>query len=182
MENQTNIKYKGEVTLKYKVGNKIIKTTKCNKGWAQLFRLIATLLTGNLSAEQLEVLRPTFIDIKWRPSGSDSDLAWQSCLYSRVPCVPLFYVENDSNINGGGVNYISSFTCTISYANLNKSVINENSETNLFLLSGEPYTDSDISTRLASLIVDTDSLLSMEPGSQVVVEWTMRFYNATYNG
>lgn len=75
MENQTNIKYKGEVTLKYKVGNKIIKTTKCNKGWAQLFRLIATLLTGNLSAEQLETLRPTFIDIKWRPSGSDSDLA-----------------------------------------------------------------------------------------------------------
>lgn len=178
MDNQTSIKYKGEVTLKYKMGDKVIKVKKCNRGWSQLFRLIALLLTGNLTTEQLDIMKPTFIDIKYRPSGSTSDNSWNSCLYSRVPVVPTFYVENDSTVEGGNVNYISCFTCTISYANLNQSLLDENSETNIFLLSGESYTTNDISTRLAALIVDTDSLLSMEPGSQVVVEWTMRFYNA----
>lgn len=178
MENQTSLKYKGEVTLKYKIGDKVIKTKKCNRGWSQLFRLIAVLLTGNLSNEQLDIMKPTFIDIKYRPPEATSDNAWNSCLYSRVPVIPSFYVENDATVEGGGINYISCFTCTISYANLNQSLLDENSVTNIFLLSGEPYTGSDISTRLAALVVDTDSLLSMEPGSQVVVEWTMRFYNA----
>lgn len=181
MENQTSIKYIGEVILKYKIGDKVIKEKRFNRGWSQLFRLIALTLTGNMSAEDLDTLKPTFIDIKYQPEGTSGDMSWNSCLYSRVPVVPSFYIENDETVEGGGVNYISCFTATISYSNLNQSLLSENDTTNIFLLSALPYQGSDVSTRLAALKVETDSLLSMQPGSQVIVEWTMRFYNGSYN-
>ena len=37
MDNQTSIKYKGEVPLKYKMGDKVIKVKKCNRGWSQAY-------------------------------------------------------------------------------------------------------------------------------------------------
>ena len=77
------------------------------------------------------------------------------------------------------------FTVTISFSNLNSSLISEfdeNTEAALFLLSGEPYEnagdDADSITRMASLGVDAQSVRDMLPGSQVIVEWTMKFYNA----
>ena len=179
---ETGLQYKGEVTLSYKIGNKIIKRIKCNKGWSQLFKFISLALTGNLTSEQLDILKPTFIDLKYKNNEH-----WDSCLYSRIPVTPSFTSEASSGVNGipGGVEYISVFTVTISFSNLNSSLISEfdeNTEAALFLLSGEPYEnagdDADSITRMASLGVDAQSVRDMLPGSQVIVEWTMKFYNA----
>lgn len=181
MKSQTNLSYKGEVTLKYKVGNKVIKVKKFNKGWSQLFRLIALILTGNMTVNQLKLLRPTYVDLKYKDNG-----VWKSCIYSSVPVTPSFTTEIDNNIDGG-VSYISVFTVAISYSNLNQSIIDtfdtetENkTETAMFLLSGEDplSAEDDSNTRLASLNVDCASIAEMLPGSQVIVEWTMKFYNA----
>lgn len=176
MSNQTNISYKGEVTLKYKVGNKIIKKKVFNKGWSPLFKLISLILTGNMTPEELSILRPTYIDMKYENNG-----AWTSCLFSKVPVTPSFMSVNDPTIDGG-VSYISVFSVTISYSNLDNSIVsNFDSNTNcaMFLLSGQPVASSDDSSiRMASLQVDPESVKEMAPGSQVIVEWTMKFYNA----
>lgn len=180
---ETGISYKGEVKLTYKIGDKTIRVKKFNVGWSPLFRLFSLVLTGNITNEQLDLMKPTYVDLKYL-----NNTHWDSCLYSRIPVTPSFISESDSRIPGG-LGYVSVFAITISYSNLNQALITgfntdtePKTETALFLLSGEPYNnvgeDADAPIRLASLGVDPKSIQDMLPGSQVIVEWTMKFYNA----
>lgn len=175
--NETGLAYVGEVTLSLKIKDKIIKKVSYNKGCSQLFRLLALVLTGNMTTESLDILKPTYIDVKYEDDGD-----WESCLYSKIPVIPSFYMEEDVTVEGNQ-NYISSFSSTISFSNINDSVVQasgfDEKEVRLFLLSGEEYTGSDDSiTRLATLKVSPASLQSLQPGSQVIVEWSMKFKNA----
>lgn len=173
---ETGLKYRGEVTLSYKIGNKIIRKKVFNKGWSPLFKLISLTLTGNMTSEEMSILRPTFVDMKYKNNG-----VWSSCLFSKVAVIPSFTSVSDPSIDGG-ISYISVFSSTISYSNLNEPLItglDDDTECALFLLSGEPLVSSDDSSiRMASLQVDMSSVKEMQPGSQVIVEWTMKFYNA----
>ena len=107
---ETGLGYKGEVTLTIKLGDRIIKKKTYNKGWSQLFRLIALTLTGNQSNEDLNRLKPTYIDMMFL-NGQGS---WETCLFSVVSTVPSFYYETDGKMAGyGDINYISAFTASI---------------------------------------------------------------------
>ena len=171
----TGIGYKGEINLTIKLGDSTISRKVYNKGWSQLFRLIALVLTGNMSSEEFNSLKPTYIDIMYK----NSDNVWETCLFSVTPVVSSYSYEEDNKMNGyGGINYISSFAVTISYSNLDISKIDdfdaENTDCRIFLLSGEL-------SKLASLKVDPQALKDLQAGSQIIVDWTMKFFNVGDN-
>lgn len=174
---ETGLCYQGEVTLTFKIGDKVIRKKTYNKGWSPLFRLIALTLTGNMSNENLQRLKPTYVDMRFLNNGGD----WETCLFSMTPTVPSYYYEEDSKMaDYGGINYISAFTCTISFSNLDISKtanFNDSTDCRLFLLSGEVGSASAEAVNMASLWIDALTIKEMQAGSQVIVDWTMKFYN-----
>ena len=176
--NETNISYIGEVTLKLKIGDRIVRTVTHNVGWSPLFKFISLALSGNLSTDTLNALRPTFIDVRYA-----SGLSWVSCLYAPLPITPSFYSMPGNDMSEvGGLNYLSIFSCTISYSMLNMSIVqslSDSADVRLFLLSGEALSSPSDDTNMVTLMVDADSVKSIQPGSQVIVEWTMKFCNQT---
>lgn len=180
MGNTTSVGYVGEVTLTYKLNGKTIKVKKFNKGWSNLFRFIALCLTDNM--DTLSSSRPQYLDIKCKKVNTTN---WESCLFKRIPVTPSFTYEQDAEMdNYGGVNYFSVFTTTISYGMLNLSQLDRygsdpQDECALFLLSGDDYNvaDGDASVRMAQLLLDLDSLKTIQAGTQILIEWVLKFYN-----
>ena len=180
-ELNTNMNYVGEVTLTYIVNGKKLKVKKYNKGWSRLFYFIARCLGDAQNPGTIMVERPQLLDIKCRHEGGN----WESGLYSYVPVTPSYsYVTDNSMTDYGGLNYYATFTATISFNTVNTTFLqqytNQTDSCALFLMSGSttPYTPAnDSAYRMAQLLLDVASLATIDPGTQVIVEWNMKFSN-----
>lgn len=175
----TGAGYVGEVTLTYIVDDKKIKVKKYNKGWSRLFQFIARSLSSDFNTG---VGRPKFLDIKCRAQSPDA--VWETCLFNYVPVsASLNYWDDISMNNYGGVNYYATLTATISFNMINKAILDgyiSSDDCALFLLSemGDGVTPStDSPYRMAQLLLDISSLKSVNPGTQVIVEWNLKFFN-----
>ena len=179
----TGTGYVGEVTLTYIVNGKKLRVKKYNKGWSKLFEFIARCLgdaEGSHRSDSIESGRPKFLDIKCKHSGGN----WESCLFNYVSVSPSYTSWIDSSMQDyGGVNYYATFTTTISYNMINQAILaqyDSSDDCALFLMSGSDgtyYASDDLNYRMAQLLLDISSLKSVSAGTQVIVEWNLRFYN-----
>ena len=180
----TGAGYVGEVELTYIVDGKRIRIKKYNKGWSRLFQFIARCLGDTMNANTIPAGRPQFLDIKCKHK-EQGPTYWTSCLFSMIPVSPTVnYWVDDSMINYGGVNWFATFTTTISYNMINQAILgqypNGDDDCALFLMAGSDTTyssTSDDEYRMAQLLLDVESLRAVNPGTQVIVEWSLKFYN-----
>ena len=180
----TGTGYVGEVNLTYIVNGKKTKVKKYNKGWSRLFQFIARCLGDTMNVNTILAGRPQFLDIKCKHAAEGSE-KWASCLFNMIPVSPTInYWDDTSMINYGGINWFVTFTTTISYNMINQAILgqypNGDDDCALFLMAGSETTyssESDDEYRMAQLLLDLESLRAVNPGTQVIVEWSLKFYN-----
>lgn len=176
----TNTGYVGEVTLTYITHGKKVKVKKYNKGWSRLFQFIARCLGDSINTDNG---RPKFVDIKCQHRGNDG--TWESCLFNYIPVTgSVNYFEDATMVNYGGLNYFATMTATISFNMINQAVLGqylEEDDCALFLMAGAEegsYSSTyDNPYRMAQLLLDIRSLKDVAPGTQVIIEWDLKFYN-----
>lgn len=156
---QTNIVYTGSVNLSVKNKEKIIKSTYHNSGLSELFRLISKSISGNgLNLDEC----PQYIDLRYRVG---IDPSWKTCLINKQSITQRDYFQE----NGF---WVSKFATNIPYSEFTIPPQNSAFKNASFRL----YIESK-NTDLAFIDVDFDTINTIVPGSQAIVEWVMRLSN-----
>ena len=156
---KTDLSYKGSVNVSLNInGNKIV-INKHNNGLPDLFRLISKALAGyNTSIEKI-----SYIDLRYN-TVSDPD-NFVSCLTKKQSITQLTY----SLSNGS---WVTNAASTIPYASLAVAPISylNAKEFRIYLMTK----DVDI----AYIGIDEQDLLKLVPGTQALVEWTLKISNS----
>lgn len=159
-EINTNLKYKGNVNLSLSInGNKVI-INEHNSGLPDLFRIISKFLAGyDMSKEKIH-----YIDLRY--NTVDNQDIFISCLTNKQSISQLTY----SLINGSWVTKVSS---TIPYSSLVVTPISS-----LNAQKFRIYLMTSNSIDLAYINIDSQDLLKLLPGTQALVEWTLKISNS----
>jgi hypothetical protein len=155
----TNLNYRGSVNVSLNInGNKVI-INKHNNGLPDLFRLISKALAGyNTSTEKI-----SYIDLRYNTIDSPDDFV--SCLTAKQSITQLTY-----SLNSGS--WVTNAASTIPYASLIVAPISylNAKEFRIYLMTK----DVDV----AYISVDEQDLLKLVPGTQALVEWTLKISNS----
>ena len=154
----TDMKYAGEVNVKFNINGKLVDVHNHNSGLPNLFRLIARALAGyNTSLE-----KPDYIDLRYITAKSP---VWQSCLSKKQSIAQLSYhLENGS--------WITKAASTIPYSALSITPIS-----NLNAAAFRLYLMSDNSD-LAYININENDIAEIVPGTQALVEWILKISNS----
>ncbi len=156
---QTNIIYTGSVNLSVKNNGKIIKSTYHNSGLPELFKIIAKSISGN-GIDLNE--RPHYIDLRYRVSINN---IWKTCLINKQSITQSDYFQE----NGF---WVCKFAANIPYSEFTIPPQNNAFKDASFRLYIESKNND-----LAFIDVDFDTVNTIVPGSQAIVEWVMRLSN-----
>lgn len=161
LQNDFNLLYKGNVKLKLKIKDKLIELDVKNAGLPALQLAFCKFVTGNTTTAA-DI--PCYIDLRKQIVGS-----YLSILFGRMPLSGKYYEPSS-----GDSAYIARFTATISYESLQED-IDSSSNYRLYLYSGNSGTSGYYD--LAFVDVSSDLLASLQPGTQIIIEWTMKLLN-----
>lgn len=156
---KTDLSYKGSVNVSLNInGNKIV-INKHNNGLPDLFRLISKALAGyNTSTEKI-----SYIDLRYNTVDDPDNFV--SCLTKKQSITQLTYsLSNGSWVTNAAstIPYASLAVVPISYLNAK--------EFRIYLMTK----DVDI----AYIGIDEQDLLKLVPGTQALVEWTLKISNS----
>lgn len=172
--NETILKYIGDVTVKIKVGDKVITLDNHNNGTPLLNKIICKFLTGNYGGIH-EV--PQYLDLKYNsnPALSEESKTWETYLSTQIALTGKVYEQSEKYNN-----WIAKFTAVIYHNNLLNGISeNDPGEFKLVLLSGYNSTAPDTSYQvLAELAIESYMLARITPGTQAIIEWVMQIKNA----
>lgn len=155
----TNLNYKGSVNLSLNINGTKVIINKHNSGLPDLFRIISKALAGYDTSKE----KPSYIDLRYSTSVEPD--VFNTCLTSKQSISQLNFSLN----NGSWVTKASS---TIPYSSLIVAPISNLSarEFRVYLMTK----DVDI----AYIEVDSQDLLKLVPGTQALVEWTLKISNS----
>lgn len=172
--NETILNYIGDVTIKLKLGDKVITLENHNAGLPLLNKTICKFLTGNYGGPYET---PQFLDLQYNanPSLSEESKVWVTYLYSQESLTGKMY-EKSAKYN----NWIAKFTAVINHNNLVNDVVESDpGEFRIVLLSGyNPNKPEESYQPLAELPIEAYMLARITPGTQAIVEWAMQIKNA----
>lgn len=156
----TELNYEGKVSLSLNInGNKVV-INEHNNGLPDLFRIISKALAGYDTSKE----RIHYIDLRY--NTLDDPNTFISCLTSKQSISQLVY----SLINGSWVTKASS---TIPYSALTITPIS-----NLNAKEFRVYLMTSNEVDLAYINIDSQDLLKLLPGTQALVEWTLKISNS----
>ncbi len=154
--NKTDVLYRGNVDILYKIGDTTIKKTSHNSGCDYLFMFVALCLCGNNMSEQ----SPKYLDLRKKQSSGD---AYESILHS--PSVLTGKYVSYSETNG----YEARFTGVIQKKYISDE-LSQDGEYRFYICSD--------TEDFAYLDVSEDSLSKITDTVYAIVEWAMSVKNA----
>lgn len=174
MLNETVLSYLGNVTVKIKINDKIIKLEDKNAGLPLLRKNICKYLTGNYGGTS-EI--PQFLDLMYNadPSLDEDHKTWVTYLSNQISLTGKVF-EYSAKYD----NWVAKFTAIINHNNLLNDVAeNDPGEFKLVLLDGYKPNDPESSYQpLAELHIESYMLARITPGTQAIIEWVMQIKNA----
>lgn len=167
MLNLTTLAYKGSVKISIKIKDKIFNVESHNNGLPTLFQSFCKFITGNKTT--IEDI-PEYLDLRGGING-----AFVSRLVSKVHLSGKGYVFEDNT-------YVAKFTAVISYNQLTKAITRfDTDEYRLYLCSGSLGINSNNEVTgnndIAYLDVTAETLSYLSPGTQAIIEWSMKLTN-----
>lgn len=155
----TELNYKGSVNVSLNInGNKVV-INKHNNGLPDLFRLISKALAGyNTSTEKI-----SYIDLRYNTEDNQNDFI--SCLTKKQSVSQLNY-----SLNNGS--WVTTAASTIPYASLTVTPISylNAKEFRVYLMTRD--------VDLAYININEQDLLKLVPGTQALVEWSLKISNS----
>ena len=169
MKNKTNLSYRGDVTIKLTIGDKIIEYKNHNAGLPALMKSLCKFLVGQGNPAEI----PEYLDLKRRLAGSGEP--WDSYITQQVSCGTSGRIyEFDTDVN----NWVARYTFSIPYAILVDYVeIDDTAHEYRLVLYAENPDGSQL--ELAYLPVSPAELSRITPGIQAIVEWSLQIKNDT---
>lgn len=166
MKNLTQVLYRGKVDISLKIGDKTIRMSSHNNGLPYLQRAFCNFIVGNMiTIEDI----PEFLDLRKQIVANG---AWQTCLLSRVHLSGKSWSENTTS--QGTNECIATFTGVLAYMNLKEAIPRgDTSSYRLYLYSGS-LSDTTGYDDMAYLDITADELSRISPGTQAIVEWSMK--------
>lgn len=147
--------YKGEVTFKYLVNDKVIEKKSHNEGLSPLFKVIAKCLAGYNTTSDV----PIKLDLRYAESGSSE---YNTCLNNKI-------VLSARRFDYASANWSAYYTAVITNSDLLSNAIQSSRTYKLFLLSS--------TEDMASVDVAYDDLSSIQSGAQALIEWKLTTTN-----
>lgn len=161
-----NMKYKGEVELSLKIGNKVIKKNIHNTGTLQLKRAFAMFLCGGTVATQALRYLPSRIDLRVYQSGS-----WVTALKRTVPVTSPTYIKETV----GEETWSTQYNAVMPYSSL-ISGIDEQNQYRVYLMC-DSIADNDESKDLAYIDVNASDLSTLTAGVSAIISWKLKLLN-----
>ena len=150
-----SIKYNGEVSFKYIINGKLVRSNTHNAGTKNLFKILTRALAGYDIRSDL----PIKIDLQ---DSSNNNLLNHSAYLSGT----RYYLGDDDN-------WSVYYTTTLQKSNMSAITVNDNEKYKLVLQSlKEDMATVDISSNLVQNILD---------GAQLIIDWRLFFTNIEPN-
>lgn len=168
--NKTILNYMGNVVVKLKIGDKIVKLENKNSGTEALMKLLCRFLTSNTPSKSET---PQFLDLQYNSNAESDEKVWESYLSTPISLSGKVYKYEDGN-------WVAKFTAVLYHNNLLNDISESDSGEFRFVLTSGYSSDEDIGSYvpLAALSVEAYTLARITPGTQAIIEWTMQIKNA----
>lgn len=163
MNNSTNLFYQGTVNVKLNINGRIVELSDHNNGCPALRRSFCKFVTGNASVYNDT---PQFLTIK---VSTDNWATSTSFLKSPISITGKEWQPDEES------DYVAKFRCIVTNNDLSETIYADDSSRSfrLYLISGS-------GEDMAYLDIDATKLSQITPGTQAIIEWSMRLYD--YNG
>lgn len=155
MSNAIILPYKGIVTIKFKIKDKIVSFENHNAGLPRLGKSFCKFITGNATTDE-DI--PYYLDIIKQVDGA----ADSSILINKIHLSGRYWEYSDPN-------YVAKFTAVVSYSSLKQSINRSDSGTFKLYM----YSAGALSEALATMVITAESLSLISPGTQAIIEWSM---------
>lgn len=159
-----NTRYKGDVNVKFKTGNKIYEVKRHNSGLPLLQKTFCMFLYGD---REFIANIPKYVDLRFATSATAPDNEWQTCIRSK-----LALTAKQPSYDAQNKNWILTFNCALPHVALTHVV----SESNFYRLYMEANNGAEANEDkdLAFIDVLGEDLKFIEPGTEAIIEWTMQ--------
>lgn len=178
--NLTNLLYVGYVDLKIKINDRVVHTSRHNRGLPALQRAFCNFLTGNdITNEDV----PQFIDLRYSSKEENKFDKTNTLLLNKLPLTGKSweegkYIYQDSSQES---TYIAKLTAVLSSNSLIRKISSAEDDTlnfRFYLLSGSNgVVNGDAISGyfdMAYLDVTAEALSLIGPGSQAIIEWSLQ--------
>ena len=152
------LEYCGNVKIRYIIKGKIVESSYHNEGLDALFKYIARALCGNNVSGD----RPISLDLRKFKDGT-----YTSLLNTRSMLSGVYYTYEKGS-------WVTKTTAVISYSQLNTTGFDESDTYYIYLCSEN--------NDFARLQVTATDLSRIHPGTQALIEWTLKVSNADASG
>lgn len=175
--NITNLLYVGNVSLKIKVKDKIIKVDNHNKGLPALQRAFCEFITGNIITNESV---PQFMDLRYKNHNETDWRNSTSILLNKLPLTGKSFEEGRYvyGDNSQENTYVAKLTAVLSSNSLVEKISGSDTrDFRLYLLSGSNgLVNGQVSGyfEMAYLPMDVEQLSLIGPGSQAIIEWSLQ--------
>lgn len=177
MSNITDITYKGTVSVKLQIGNKVVAIQSKNTGTDYLKQAICKFLSGNYGGNP-DI--PQRIELRKRVEVAGGGERWSNILNEEIFLSGKTFLKTTDELLGIHDNWVARFTAAIPHSALMEAVLpGDNDNYRLYLVGA--FDDSNIQERyhdLAYIAVDAADVARITSGTQALVEWSMQILQA----
>lgn len=166
--NITQTWYRGNVTVKLKIKDKVFSYQAHNEGLPALFESFARIMSGNYRGE-CDI--PKYIDVRKLVEGTENTYLSYLTL-NRLPLTGSSWSVNDAG------EFVANFTAIITSEMLYTQVPATSTDTfKLYLITDNE--DKTGKRDLARLDLPVEQLSRIVPGVNAIIEWSMKLTNPT---
>lgn len=149
-----NLKYSGTIKIQYIINGKLIESSYHNEGLEYLFKYLARALAG----DSVNSDRPVALDLRRLSNG-----VYTSLLNTKSMLSGIYYTKEQGE-------WVTKATAVISNSQLNTTTFSDTDIYYIYLCS----TNGDF----ARLEIPASDLTRIRPGTQALIEWTLKVTNA----